>query len=274
MSGVIGERLRRLEDPRLLRGEGRFVDDLRPEGCLHVAFGRSPFASGMIRGVRATFTATDLDGSCLPLEVHLTTPGVLSPARPVLARDRVRFAGEMVGAVVAADRYAAADAVDAAELEIDPLRPVLTFEDALAEGAPLVHEEVPGNVYFFGRRAYGDCAAAFARADAVIEGEVVHPRVAAAPIEARGVVATPDGAGVTLWTSTQVPHLVADAVAECLRLDRASVRVVATDVGGGFGAKAQVYPEEILLAWIARRVGAPVKWIETRSEHMHAASHA
>src|SRR5437660_972513 len=245
MRGVIGERLRRLEDPRLLRGEGRFVDDLRPEGCLHVAFVRSPFASGMIRGVRATFTATDLDGSCLPLEVHLTTPGVLSPARPVLARDRVRFAGEMVGAVVAADR------------EVDPLRPVLTFEDALAEGAPLGHEEVPGNVYFLGRRAYGDCAAAFARADAVIEGDVVHPRVAAAPIEARGVVATPDGAGVTLWTSTQVPHLVADAVAECLRLDRASVRVVATDVGGGFGAKAQVYPEEILLAWIARRVGAP-----------------
>lgn len=271
---TIGAPLRRLEDPRLLRGEGRFVDDLRFDGCRHVAFVRSPFASGLIRAVTATFTAADLEGSCLPLEAHLTTPGVVSPARPVLARERVRFAGEMVGAVVAADRYAAADAIQAAGVDIEPLTPVLTFEDALAPGAPLVHDAVLGNVYFLGRRTYGDPAAAFSRADLVIEGEVVHPRVAGAPLEPRGVVAVPEGEGVTVWTSTQVPHLVADAIAECLRLRRATVRVVATDVGGGFGVKAQVYPEEILLAWIARRVNAPVKWIETRSEHMHAASHA
>ncbi len=271
---TIGAPLRRLEDPRLLRGEGRFVDDLRFDGCRHVAFVRSPFASGLIRAVTATFTAADLEGSCLPLEAHLTTPGVVSPARPVLARERVRFAGEMVGAVVAAERYAAADATQAAGVDIEPMPPVLTFEDALAPGAPLVHDAVLGNVYFLGRRTYGDPAAAFARADLVIEGEVVHPRVAGAPLEPRGVVAVPEGEGVTVWTSTQVPHLVADAIAECLRLRRATVRVVATDVGGGFGVKAQVYPEEILLAWIARRVNAPVKWIETRSEHMHAASHA
>ena len=271
---TIGAPLRRLEDPRLLRGEGRFVDDLRFDGCRHVAFVRSPFASGLIRAVTATFTAADLEGSCLPLEAHLTTPGVVSPARPVLARERVRFAGEMVGAVVAADRYAAADAIQAAGVDIEPMPPVLTFEDALAPGAPLVHDAVLGNVYFLGRRTYGDPAAAFARADLVIEGEVVHPRVAGAPLEPRGVVAVPEGEGVTVWTSTQVPHLVADAIAECLRLRRATVRVVATDVGGGFGIKAQVYPEEIVLAWIARRVNAPVKWIETRSEHMHAASHA
>ena len=271
---TIGAPLRRLEDPRLLRGEGRFVDDLRFDGCRHVAFVRSPFASGLIRAVTATFTAADLEGSCLPLEAHLTTPGVVSPARPVLARERVRFAGEMVGAVVAADRYAAADAIQAAGVDIEPLTPVLTFEDALAPGAPLVHDAVLGNVYFLGRRTYGDPAAAFSRADLVVEGEVVHPRVAGAPLEPRGVVAVPEGEGVTVWTSTQVPHLVADAIAECLRLRRATVRVVATDVGGGFGVKAQVYPEEILLAWIARRVNAPVKWIETRSEHMHAASHA
>ena len=271
---TIGAPLRRLEDPRLLRGEGRFVDDLRFDGCRHVAFVRSPFASGLIRAVTATFTAADLEGSCLPLEAHLTTPGVVSPARPVLARERVRFAGEMVGAVVAADRYAAADAIQAAGVDIEPMPPVLTFEDALAPGAPLVHDAVLGNVYFLGRRTYGDPAAAFSRADLVIEGEVVHPRVAGAPLEPRGVVAVPEGEGVTVWTSTQVPHLVADAIAECLRLRRATVRVVATDVGGGFGVKAQVYPEEILLAWIARRVNAPAKWIETRSEHMHAASHA
>jgi carbon-monoxide dehydrogenase large subunit len=275
MDGPIGRSLRRLEDPRLLRGEGRFVDDLNPEGCRFVAFARSPMASGRLAGVSgATFTAADLEGSCLPLSVHLTTPGCVSPPRPILTVDRVRFAGEMVAAVVRDSRYEAADAAEQVSVDIDPLPPVLTFEDALATRAPLVHDEVPGNVYFLGKRSYGDCAAAFARADAVIEGEVVHPRVAAAPLEPRGVVAAPDGAGVIVWTSTQVPHLVADAVAECLRLDRTAVRVVAADAGGGFGVKAQVYPEEVLLAWIARKLGRPVKWIETRSEHMHAASHA
>jgi aerobic carbon-monoxide dehydrogenase large subunit len=272
MVGPIGARIRRLEDPRLLRGEGRFVDDLQPEGCKHVAFVRSPFASGRVNGVRATFTAADLD--CEPLAVHLTAKGVVSPPRPLFASDRVRFAGEIVAAAVAETRYQAVDAVEAAELDVTPLPAVLTFEQALAEGAPLVHDDVPGNLYFLGRRSYGDVAAAFERADLVVEGEVLHPRVAAAPIEPRGVLAQPDGAGVVLWSSTQVPHLVADAVAECLHLDRSTVRVVATDVGGGFGVKAQVYPEEVLLAWIARRVGAPVKWIETRSEHMHAGSHA
>ena len=271
----IGRAMRRLEDPRLLRGEGRFVDDLKPEGCLFVGLVRSPFASGRLTGVSgATFTAADLEGSCLPLGVHLSTPGVVSPPRPILAFDRVRFAGEMLAAVVAETRYAAADTADRVSFDIEQARPVLTFEDALGPGAPLVHDGVPGNVYFLGRRSYGDPATAFARAGVVVEGEVVHPRVAAAPLEPRGVVAEPDGDGVVLWTSTQLPHLVADAVAECLGLERSAVRVVAADAGGGFGVKAQVYPEEILLAWIARRLRRPVKWIETRSEHMHAASHA
>ncbi|HEX2646619.1 MAG TPA: hypothetical protein VHO95_05295, partial [Candidatus Dormibacteraeota bacterium] len=144
MTGAIGRSLRRLEDPRLLRGEGRFVDDIQPAGCLHVAFVRSPVASGLVKHVKATFTAADLEGSCLPLTVHLTTPGVLSPPRPILARDRVRFAGEMVAAVVARDRYEAADLVDRAELDVEPLM------------ADLVHDDVPGNLYFAGKRSYGD----------------------------------------------------------------------------------------------------------------------
>jgi aerobic carbon-monoxide dehydrogenase large subunit len=273
-AGPVGRSIRRLEDPRLLRGEGRFVDDLMPEGCLFAGLVRSPVASGRLAAVEATFTAADLVGSCRPLQAHLTTPGAISPHRPILVRDRVRFAGEMIGAVVAPTRYEAADAAQSATFDIEPLPAVVTFEDALAEGARLVHEDVPGNLYFTGRRSYGDIEAAFARADLVVDGEVVHPRVAPAPIETRGVVAEPNGAGVTVWTSTQVPHMVADAVAECLDLARENVRVVATDVGGGFGGKAQVYPEEVLLAWIARRLKAPVKWVETRSEHMQAASHA
>jgi aerobic carbon-monoxide dehydrogenase large subunit len=273
-TGPIGQSLRRFEDPRLLRGEARFVDDLEPEGCRHVAFVRSPVASGRIQSVVATITAADLEGTCRPLMVHLTTQGALCPPRPVIASERVRFVGEIIGAVVADGRYVAADAAGQAEFEIDPLPAVITFEDALAKRAPLVHDDVPGNVYFLGRRTYGDPGGAFGRADLVVEGEVTHPRVAAAPIEPRGVVAAPAGDGVAVWTSTQVPHLVADAIAECLAVERSKVRVVATDVGGGFGGKAQVYPEEILLAWIARRLGAPVKWIETRSEHMQAAGHA
>jgi len=274
MSGAIGRSLRRLEDPRLLRGEGQFVDDLRPEGCMHVAFVRSPVASGRIRAVEGGIVAADLEGSCRPLAVHLTTPGAVSPPRPILARDRVRFVGEMMAAVVAPTRYEAADAAQGVSPDIEPLPAVITFEDALAEGAPLVHGDVHGNLYFAGHRSYGDLDAAFHGADLVVEGEVTHPRVAAAPIEPRGVLAQPDGHGVTVWTSTQVPHLVADAVAECLDLDRRLVRVIATDVGGAFGVKAQVYPEEVLLAWIARRLGKAVKWTETRSEHMQAASHA
>ena len=285
-AGPLGKRLRRLEDGRLLRGEAQFADDLRPEGCLHVAFLRSPIASGRVAalaistpaaagGVRAVFTAADLEGSCRPLAVHLTTPGAVSPERPILAHDRVRFAGEMIAAVVAESRYLAADAIELLQPEIEPLRAVVTLEDAMAESAPLVHEAVPENIYYLGHRLYGDVDAAFETADVVVEGAVTHPRVAAAPIECRGVVAAPDGeGGVVVWTSTQIPHLVADAIAECLGLDRPRVRVVATDVGGGFGVKAQVYPEEILLPWIAIRMKAPVKWIETRSEHMQSAGHA
>lgn len=285
-SGPLGRRMRRLEDGRLLQGGGRFVDDFQPEGCLHVCFLRSPFAHGRIvnvdtsaaaaaPGMRAVFTGADLNASCLPLVVHLTTPGAISPERPLLARDRVRFVGDLIAAVVADSRYEAADAVELVRAEIEALPAVMSWQDALAEQAPTVHESVPNNLYFLGRRSYGDLQGAFDRADATVDIRVTHPRVSPASLECRGVVAEPSPDGkVTITTSTQVPHLVAEAVAECLDLSKDQVRVVAADAGGGFGAKAQVYPEEILLAWIARRMKTPVKWIETRSEHMQSASHA
>ena len=198
--GPIGRSIRRLEDGRLLRGEGRFVDDLQPDGCLHVALVRSPVASGRIESVMATFTAADLEGSCRPLAVHLTTPGALSPPRPILARDRVRFVGEMIAAVVAGSRYEAADAAERVQPEIEALPALVDCDAALAEGAPLVHDDVPGNLYYLGKRSWGDVGGAFQRADVVVEAQAVHPRVSAAPIECRGVVAAPDGAGVILWT--------------------------------------------------------------------------
>jgi carbon-monoxide dehydrogenase large subunit len=282
----IGRSLPRLEDDPLLRGRGRFIDDLKLERQLHVAFLRSPHASARINridaaaarqahGVVALYTAADLIGSCDPMRVHLTTPGALAPERPIIAADRVRFVGEIVAAIVAGSRYEAEDALDLMQVEFEPLPVVATFEDAMSDGAQLVHDSVPKNLYFLGHRTMGDVEKAFADADAVVDGEVIHPRVSAAPMEGRGVVASIDGTGaVVTWTSTQAPHLVAEAIAESLNLDLNKVRVVAPDIGGGFGLKAHVYVEEILLSWIALQLQRTVKWVEDRSEHLQAASHA
>jgi aerobic carbon-monoxide dehydrogenase large subunit len=247
---------------------------------------RSPHASARIGGidtaaarqapgVAAVFTAADLLGTCSPMRVHLTTPGVIAPDRPIIAVDRLRFVGEIIAAVVADSRYRAEDALELIQADLEPLTPVVTFEDAMSHGAALVHDSVPNNQYFLGHRTIGEVDKAFAGADFMVEGEVVHPRVSAAPMEGRGVIATPDGAGgIVTWSSTQAPHLVADAIAESLGLDVKQVRVVAADVGGGFGLKAHVYTEEILLAWMSLRLRRTVKWIEDRSEHLQAANHA
>ena len=284
--GAIGTSMPRLEDAPLLRGAARFVDDVKPEGCLHVALLRSPLASARIRsldasaargspGVVAVFTAADLDGSCEPMRVHLTTPGAVAPEWPVIATGRARYVGEVLAAVVAGSRYEAEDALDLIEADLEPLAVVSTFEEAMAEDAPLVHEALARNRYHFAHRTFGDLTRAFAEADVVVEGEITHPRVSGAPMEGRGVVVTPDGSGgVIAWTSTQAPHAVAEAIAECLSLPPAQVRVITSDVGGGFGLKAHVYVEEILVAWIAKRLGRPVKWIEDRSEHLQSANHA
>src|SRR5438132_3839925 len=284
--GSIGTSMPRLEDGPLLRGTARFIDDLKPEGHLHVAFLRSPLAHAHLKsidlgaarrapGVIAAFSAADLEGSCEPMRVHLTTPGVVVPEWPVLARDRLRYVGEGIAAVAARSRYQAEDAVERIEVDYDPLPAVSTFEDAMAPGTQLVHDAVPRNQYHFGHFAVGDLEAAFANAAAVVDGEVRHPRVAGAPMEGRGVVASPDGSGgVMAWTSTQAPHAVGEAIAECLHLAPEKVRVIASDVGGGFGVKAHVYVEEILLAWMARRLGQTVKWVEERSEHLQSANHA
>jgi CO/xanthine dehydrogenase Mo-binding subunit len=202
-----------------------------------------PDHNGILKDVTATFTAADLEGTCRPLVVHLTTRGAISPPRPILAVNRVRFVGELIGACVADSRYEVADLVEQASPDIDPLPAVVTFEDALG-GAGLVHDGVPGNVYFLGRRTYGDLEGAFRRADVVVEGEVSHPRVAAVPIETRGVVASPAREGVEVWTSTQVLH--------GRRGDLSASICLATGCGRDHRRRqrlrrqAQVYPEEIL----------------------------
>jgi carbon-monoxide dehydrogenase large subunit len=282
----LGESIPRVEDQPLLRGQATFLDDLRLDEMVHVALLRSPLAHARIKkvdvtlartapGVLAAFCGTDMEGSCEPFRVHITTPGAIAPDRSVVAVDKVRFVGEILAAVVADSRYRAEDALELIDLELEPLPVISTVEDAFAEGATLVHDSVPGNQYFHGHRTFGDVEAAFKAADLVVEGQVVHPRVSAAPIECRGVIAKPsESGGVVAWSSTQAPHLVAEAIAECCRLELKSVQVITPDVGGGFGAKAHVYVEEVLLPWLAMRMNATVKWVEDRSEHLMSASHA
>jgi aerobic carbon-monoxide dehydrogenase large subunit len=278
--GPIGRRMLRVEDRPLLTGAAEFVDDLEFGDLLHVRFFRSPLAHARIAsldlaaaraapGVAAAFGAADVP--LPPLHPPIENAEAFSPPRPLLAERVVRFTGEPIAAVVATTPYLAEDATELVDASLEPL-PALVDPLEAADGAPL-HQH-PSNVLFDSRMEAGDVDAAFARAAAVVERTFHSPRYSATPMESRGAVAAPDGDGVRLWASTQVPHAVAGVVAELLGLPRERVRVAAADVGGGFGQKAHAYPEEILLAWLALRLGRPVKWLEDRSENLLASSHA
>jgi carbon-monoxide dehydrogenase large subunit len=279
---AVGRGLLRREDRPLLTGKAEFVDDVSPAGTLHVAFLRSPAAHGRIvtldleparaaPRVIGAFAARDLD--LPPLVSPCETPNAFSPPRPLLAEGVVRFVGEPIAVAVADSRYAAEDALEDAWVELDPLEAVVDVRRALQEDAPRLHDH-PSNVYVESRVEVGDVEEAFARAAVVVERELRHPRTAAVPIEPRGLVAAPDGDGVRIWSSTQGPHKLQLAVTETLGLDAARVRVTCSDVGGGFGQKAHVYPEELIVAALAMRLGLPLKWVEDRSENLLASSHA
>jgi carbon-monoxide dehydrogenase large subunit len=279
---AVGQAMPRREDRRLLTGAAEFLDDVLAEGAVHVAFLRSPLAHARIvsvatteaaaaPGVIAVIAASDLDiGPLLP---PLENPEALPTPRPLLADGFVRFVGEAVAAVVAVDPYLAEDACELIELDLEALPPVAGTEAALADGAPLV-SGYPTNVLYDSRVEAGDVDAAFAKAAAVVERTFLNPRYSAAPIENRGVIAVPDGDGLLVWSSTQAPHKLAQTIAELLGLEPGAARVIAPDIGGGFGQKAHAYPEEILVAELARRLGRPVKWLEDRAENLLASSHA
>jgi carbon-monoxide dehydrogenase large subunit len=249
---------------------------------LHVAFCRSPVAHGRIvrlelaaaqaaEGVEAVFAAADLGLG--PLTTPVETPNSFCPPRPLLAGSSVTFAGEPVAVVVASSRYAAEDAAELVKLEIEPLEAVVDPLRALEGDAPRLHDE-GSNVYTESRVETGDVDAVFAKAAVVVDRVLRHGRVSAMPIEPRALVAAPEGDGLRIWASTQGPHKLALAVSDLLGLERSQVRVVCTDVGGGFGQKAHVYPEEVVIAWLARRLGRAVKWVEDRAENLSASSHA
>ncbi|WP_329237140.1 xanthine dehydrogenase family protein molybdopterin-binding subunit [Actinoallomurus sp. NBC_01490] len=295
MSGHVGTSVPRREDRRLLTGRGRYVADLVDVTTLHAALVRSTQASASIRvdataardlpGVHLVLTGADLDGVLGPIEpLHRPHPvfaeafGFRWTPRPIdtLAVDRVRYVGEPVAVVVADSRALAEDAIELVTVEYEPGRPVTSIEQALAPGAPRVHPDVSGNVAATLATSFGDVEAARERAAVVVRETYRMGRHGGVPIECRGVLAQwdPLEGRVHVRTSTQVPHVVRDAICAATGWPRWSVRVTVPDVGGGFGPKANVYPEEILVPYLARRLGRSVAWIEDRSEHFVATAQA
>ncbi len=288
MRAAVGTPIRRVEDERLLRGEGAYLDDLCPVGTLHAAFVRSVHAHARVVSVDATSSSIApgvslvLDGPQLeklaqPLETRITAPGCRQVRHPHLVVDRARFVGEPVVLVVADDVYRARDAAELVEIDYDPLPAVTTVDTALADWAPVLHDQAPGNVLFERQVASdGEVDATFDAAPVTATVTMRHPRVTGLPIENRGALADWDARAqcLTVWSSTQSPHILRGALADSLDLPAESVRVIVPDVGGGFGTKAQIYPEEIIVAVAARYLGRPVKWAEDRQENLLAASHA
>ncbi len=282
----VGESVLRKEDSELLTGEGRYVDDIKLPGMLHMAIVRSPHAHAKITsidvsgalavdGVTAVLTAADLSFAAGVPCASNPTGNVRQPARPQLATDRVRHLGEPVAVVVATDRYAARDGVDAVDVEYELLEAVIGVENARAPGAVRVHEEYPDNTCVVIENKTDGVDEAFAKADVVVKQLFRNQRLIPTAIEPRGVVAhwIPSSDDLTVYTSTQIPHFVRTFLAICCNVSEAKVRVVAPDVGGGFGSKLNCYAEEFIAAVVSRKVGAPVKWIEERSEAMTATIH-
>ena len=276
--GWIGRPLKRREDHRLLTGAGSYVDDLRPPGCVHVALLRSPHAHARIarldveaarRAPRVLLVVTGKDPARLaPMPVNRLMPDMRVPPHPILAEDSVHSTGIPVAAVVAEDVYAAYDALDLIEVEYEPLPALPEPEGALAKGAPALFPGVDGNRVLHRTLREGDAPGAFAAAAHVVTLKVAQQRVAAVALEPRSVLATFDRQSeeLTMWVSCQAPFRIRAEVARLLELPESRVRVIAPDVGGGFGVKTGPYREDVLLAWLARRLARPVKWVATRRE--------
>ena len=277
-TGWVGRSIRRLEDPALIAGRGRFTGDL--PAAHRVRFVRSDRAAGRIENVAVpdgamVITAADLT-DVKPIRPLLHKFDYVPVGQPVLAADRVRFVGEAIAAAVAPSEAQAEDLAEEVAVAIGSAAPVIDARAALAVGAPLVHDEVAGNVIVKGAVETPDFAAARARADRLLRVAVRSRRQNAMPLEARcGHAAFDPASGrVTLTCSTQMPHLVRTAIADLLGMPEAQLRVVAPDVGGGFGQKMSLAPEYVLLVWLARRLQSSVAWNEDRRENLIAAFHS
>jgi aerobic carbon-monoxide dehydrogenase large subunit len=283
----VGRAMKRIEDPRLIRGIGTYVDDLRMPGLVHAAILRSPHAHARIRridvaaaralpGVIGVFTGADVNDACGLIPCAAAIPDLKAPKHTVLAGDRVYYVGHPVAVAVAADPYVARDAIEAIDVEYDPLPVVVNAEDAVKPGSPLTHPDLGSNIAYTHSVAGGsNIDEAFRNADRVIKHKLFHQRLTPMPIEPRGVVASfHQGEGtLTIWTSTQIPHLLRTLLPGMIGVAENKLRIVAPEVGGGFGAKLNVYAEEALVAHLAMRLHTPVKWIESRRENAAATIH-
>jgi len=281
----VGQRLKRTEDPRLIKGLAHYVDDIRLPDTLHVAFVRSVYAHARIKsidtaealkapGVVAIYTGKDVADKIGPVPCASALPDLKVPDYRVLAKDKVLFVGHPVVAVVAKDRYAAQDATDLVMVDYEDLPAVVDVEQA-AQGGTLVHESFGDNIAYKLTAGEGDIQAAFAASDHVIKQRVVHQRLAPVAMEPRGVLARyfPGEEELTVWSSTQIPHLLRTQLALMIGIPENKLRVITPEVGGGFGSKLNVYGEEALIGWISMQLNKPVKWIETRRENMQATIH-
>ncbi len=281
-----GQSIKRREDPKYLTGQSHYTDDLAPSGTLYAAIVRSPYAHARIAGINveearrrpgvvAVYTGADLRGRVAALPCTWILPGMKVPVHPVLAFDAVRYVGDGVAVVVAEDPSLAADALDAIQVDYEPLEAVTNQEQAMQPGAPTIHDNVPQNIAVVWRTGKGDFAQTAAPADVHLKQRLINQRLIPTALEPRAVLAqyTPVTQELVLFTSTQAPHLVRRLLAETINIPEHKVRVIAPDVGGGFGSKLHFYAEEALCAFLARDLGRPVKWCETRSENFLATAH-
>jgi carbon-monoxide dehydrogenase large subunit len=284
--GYFGRAMKRVEDPRLVKGIATYVDDLKLPGMVHAEFVRSPHANATITsintdhakelpGVIGIFTGADVNDKVGTVPCVSLLPGQKSPDHLVLAGSRAYFVGHPVAVIVAETRAIARDALDLVEVDYDPHPAVIDPEKALEKDSPLTHPELGTNVAFTWNLLSGDVDGAFKEADEVLKIRIAHPRLTPMAMEPRGCVASWNAgeSSLTLWTSTQIPHLVRTLLPGLIRIPENKLRVVAPEVGGGFGSKLNLYAEEAVVSHLAIRLDRPIKWIESRRENAAATIH-
>ena len=280
---MFGASVRRVEDPHLIRGEGRYVDDVDPAGCLHAVFLRSQVAHGLIKGLNlepanaapgvvAAWSAEDFQ-DVEPLEIEEAVDGMPRPARRILSAGRVRHFGEAIAMLVAESVAAANDALELIEVDLEPQPVVTDPERALHEDAPVLYPEIGTNIAFRKQLRRGAVKRAFDSADVVVHERLLNQRLVPAPLEPRAALAWMEAGRLMLRVSTQSAYGVRDAIAACLGMEENDVRVIVEDVGGGFGSKGGILGEEVAVAAATRRLKRPVKWIEERSDNFAVTYH-
>jgi carbon-monoxide dehydrogenase large subunit len=285
--GAMGRPIRRKEDARLLTGKTNWTDNIQLPGTLHMATVRSPVAHARItnidtsaalaaEGVVHVYTGADFPDLAGSTCVWPVTDDIKTATMPAICKDKVNFAGDVVAIVLATDRYAAYDAASMVDVDYDPLPVVVDMEEALKDGAALVHEDFGTNETYTAKMPCGDYAAVAAKADRIVKRRFINQRLIPNTMEPRSVVAAPAvgmSDEITIWSATQIPHVLRVLLALLTGIPENHIRVVAPDVGGGFGAKLQINREEVLALVLAKQTGRPIKWTESRSEHFVSTHH-